>query len=290
MVSIKKKYTPRKIHGICHLSVIPVRSNPTDHSILIGQILYGETCQIITKKHNDWARVQLDWDGLEGWIRYRQITPITEKQHVKLGKRVGYALELVQSSLSGNQLIPLVLGSSLPQYDGLSYVMPDEKYIYNGLVYAPHEQSVKLDWIRKIAMKYLHAPYLPGGRTPFGIDTGAFVQMVYKMIGIRLSRIPAYQAKEGDWIHFVHEARPGDLAFFENQDGRIDHAGIVLGDGKIIHVDECVRIDELDHFGIYNRERKNYTHPLRMIRRVIENKENEESEDLDQTVLSQGKE
>lgn len=270
MEKSKKKYIARKVHGICHLSVIPVRSNPSGQSNLISQMLYGDTCRLITKKHNDWARIITEWDEVEGWINCRQITLITEKQYNRFSSSYANTLELLQSAMSGSSVLPVIIGSSLPLYDGLSYQMPDGKYFYNGQVFVPGDNKLKVDIIRKIAMKYLHAPYYSGGRTPFGIDSGAFIQMVYKIVGIRMGRLPTHQATEGEWIHFVHEAQAGDIAFFENEDGRIVHAGIILGDNKIIHAHDWVRVDTLDHYGIYRKEIKSYTHKLRVIKRIVE--------------------
>ena len=67
----------------------------------------------------------------------------------------------------------------------------------------------------------------------------------------------------------VAQAREGDLAFFENDEGRITHVGIVLNDGKIIHAAGRVRIDMLDHYGIYNKDKKKYTHRLKVVKRFF---------------------
>jgi cell wall-associated NlpC family hydrolase len=105
-----------------------------------------------------------------------------------------------------------------------------------------------------------------GGRTPFGIDCSGFTQMVYRMAGIPLYRDVQQQALQGQVRGFAEEAQPGDLAFFDDEEGRIIHTGIVLEEGKIIHASGSVRIDTLDHQGIFNRDSGSYTHMLRVIR------------------------
>ena len=73
----------------------------------------------------------------------------------------------------------------------------------------------------------------------------------------------------GEVLDFVEESQPGDLAFFENQEGKISHVGIMLEDQKIIHAYGKVRIDQLDSAGIYNANLKKHTHKLRFLKRII---------------------
>jgi cell wall-associated NlpC family hydrolase len=54
----------------------------------------------------------------------------------------------------------------------------------------------------------------------------------------------------------------GDLAFFDNEEGRITHVGIIMENNYIIHASGKVRIDRLDHLGIYNAEVNKHTHKL----------------------------
>jgi len=107
-------------------------------------------------------------------------------------------------------------------------------------------------------MLFLNAPYLWGGRTPFGIDCSGFVQMVYKLKKIRLLRDASQQALHGEPLNFVSEAEPGDLAFFDNEEGIIMHVGLMIDKHRIIHASGNVHIDPVDHMGIYN-ERENDT-------------------------------
>ena len=119
------------------------------------------------------------------------------------------------------------------------------------------------------AQIFLNAPYLWGGRSPFGIDCSGFTQLVYKLCGIQLKRDANQQAEQGETITFLQESKAGDLAFFENSDGRIVHVGIILDNNKIIHASGKVRIDKIDHQGIFNEEKKNYSHNLRLIKRIV---------------------
>ena len=115
----------------------------------------------------------------------------------------------------------------------------------------------------------IETPYLWGGRSQWGIDCSGFVQLVYRMSGLLMPRDASEQVKEGKTMSFVMEAQPGDLAFFDDDEGNIVHVGIVYSSTEIIHASKKVRIDRIDHNGIYNDELKKYTHKLRTMKNVI---------------------
>ena len=130
-------------------------------------------------------------------------------------------------------------------------------------------QNGDYDEAAKLAQKLLHTPYLWGGRSPGGMDCSGLVQVVAKVVGLPLPRDAYQQAEEGRTLHFLHEVRAGDLAFFENEEGRITHVGILLDQERIIHASGEVRIDRIDHQGIFHGGQKRYTHPLRLLKRVL---------------------
>ena len=109
-----------------------------------------------------------------------------------------------------------------------------------------------------------------GGRSPFGLDCSGFTQIIYKMIGIRIPRDASEQVNIGRALSFVDEALPGDLAFFDDEEGNIVHVGIIWKRNKIIHASGKVRIDNVDQFGIFNVDLKRYTHKMRVMKNIIE--------------------
>jgi gamma-D-glutamyl-L-lysine dipeptidyl-peptidase len=121
--------------------------------------------------------------------------------------------------------------------------------------------------VRQTALKYLDTPYLWGGKSICGIDCSGFSQQVYKHFGIKLPRDSYQQAELGEGVGFLLEAQCGDLAFFDNDEGRITHVGIMLSSDEIIHASGKVRIDKIDNQGIINAETGARTHKLRIIKR-----------------------
>ena len=151
----------------------------------------------------------------------------------------------------------------------MSLKIDGEKLLYNGQAVSPLEVDPSPELIVKVAKKYLHAPYLWGGRSPFGIDCSGLTQVIFKIFGIKLPRDAYQQAEYGEIVDFVETSQIGDLAFFENKEGNIHHVGIMLGNKEILHASGIVRIDRIDHFGIYHHGKRSYTHKLRFVRRII---------------------
>lgn len=253
-------------YGIAALSIIPIRSEPSHRSEMVSQLLFGEAFEVILEQNN-WLQIKCTYDGYTGWIDSNQFTPIAEKDINNLAVSTGLALDLMSNATSGYHAIPIVTGSNLPVFDGLNFKIGKEKFIYNGQALLADARNPAV--FERVAMRYLNAPYLWGGRSPFGIDCSGFTQVVFKFTGVQLMRDAYQQAEQGAVVNFVEESQPGDLAFFSNDTGKIIHVGIVLKDQRIIHSSGKVRIDRLDHFGIFNADTKKYSHQLKVIKRFF---------------------
>jgi len=254
-------------YGIAVLSIIAVRKEMSHRSEQISQLLFGETYEILQKQGN-WLRIRCSYDNYEGWIDESQYYELNEREYLNISNNdAGIALELVNSAASSHHSVPILAGSSLPFFDGMNFKISREKFIYNGQAIQGEAKNAAI--FERIALRYTNAPYLWGGRSPFGIDCSGFTQMVFKFVGIPLLRDAYQQAGQGSVVNFIEEAQPGDLAFFGNEEGRIVHVGIILKDNRIIHASGKVRIDKLDHFGIYHAEQKKYSHSLKIIKRIF---------------------
>jgi hypothetical protein len=251
--------------AICNLSIIPLRFEPSDRSEIVSQVLFGEHFEII-EQQKQWSRIKLHFDEYEGWIDTKQYQIITEDNYNTLSKEVIILnSDLVEYiSTSKNSLIPITLGASLSFLNHSDINI--ENYEFEGLKISGVKPKSN---IVATAYLYMNAPYLWGGKTPFGIDCSGFTQMVYKLNGYKLLRDASQQSGQGEVLSFIEESEPGDLAFFDNEEGKIIHVGIILENNYIIHASGKVRVDRLDHLGIYNAEVNRHTHRLRVIKKVI---------------------
>jgi hypothetical protein len=253
------------MHGISKLSIIPVRKDPSDRSEMVTQILFGETFELMESERS-WTKIKVDYDKYIGWVDTKQISILDEEEWQKLNETpLSISEDLLQLVINGKEMLPVVLGSSLPFYYGKKFFIGENEFAYDGSVKtitAPDVSSIP-----QHAFMYLNAPYLWGGRSPLGLDCSGFTQMVFKLSGIKLLRDAFDQSAQGKKVSF-EEIKTGDLAFFKNEDQRVVHVGIVLDNNRIIHSSGKVRIDKLDEEGIFNEETGKHTHKLAMIRRI----------------------
>jgi hypothetical protein len=251
--------------GICNLSIIPLRIEPSDKSEIVSQVLFGEHFQIL-EVSKQWSKIKLQFDDYEGWVDSKQYQIISESSYNQLCEEVIVLNSDLIEYVTGpnNFLMPIPLGSSL------SFLNFNEinvnNYDFEGMKISGIKTKAN---IVNTSFMYLNSPYLWGGKTPFGIDCSGFTQMVYKLNGYKLLRDASQQALQGEALSFIEESEPGDLAFFDNEEGKIIHVGIIMKDNYIIHASGKVRIDRLDHLGIYNAEVNKHTHKLRVIKKVI---------------------
>ncbi len=248
---------------VCENVFVPLRSGPSHKAEMTSQVLFGEKYQIIDMSGH-WYRIETLFDSYKGWI------DINHLQHTRsVSDKKGHVL--TRSLLCHREdKTKLVLEAGCEIYD------PDPE---NGVFYAGKDKftaghdlgsaiSVLSESISDTAMKFINSPYIWGGRIPSGLDCSGFVQLVYKIRGLSLPRDSRQQAETGVAVTFLEETIPGDLVFLDDERGRIDHVGLILAKGLVIHASGRVRIDGIDHQGIFKNEIRAYSHKLRTIRRV----------------------
>ena len=192
---------------------------------------------------------------------YGYVLFLEEENYNDISKRTPVVCEDLVDVVStqDNQMISIVMGSTLN-------ALPLLKHEFEG---STVQEKFTKDNLINTALLYLNTPYLWGGKTPFGIDCSGFTQMVYKLNGYRLKRDASQQVEQGEALSFIEASEPGDLAFFDNTEGDIIHVGIIMKDNYILHSHGKVRIDRLDHTGIFNIQTRLHTHKLRVIKRIV---------------------
>lgn len=213
---------------------------------MVSQMLFGESCTII-EQDGTYAKITMHYDNVEGWVL---LSSLKEVDEVKTQNIITKPFECKE--FNGNNVV-FSIGSEV---DFSTEKLTDAQNVRESIV--------------KVAHQFLQVPHLYGGRSFFGIDASAFIQLVNKVHGIQLPRLAKDQAMLGDVLDFIEESQPGDLAFFDDSEGNINHVGIMLENFEILHCFGEVRKDVLDHSGIFNHEQNKHTHKLRFVKRLIQ--------------------
>lgn len=254
-------------YAICYSADIPLRSEPSDGAEMMTELLFGDAC-IVMDETGTWSRIKNKSDGYEGWLTTKMLTFVSESvynSYDPIGQPVvSESIVKTVNTDSGEHLF-LTGGSVLPFYDNVSstFAVDDRRFHIS-----PEYVGRAGNSISATARKFLNSPYLWGGKNALGIDCSGLTQVVYRIHGIQLMRDARAQIVHGKEIA-LRDAKDGDLAFFENKEGRIVHVGIITADGMIIHASGSVHIDRIDENGIYSERLGKYTHKLHSLRRII---------------------
>lgn len=251
------------------MSIVPVRAAAADQSEQVTQLLFGDHYTIIdVSESGKWLKIKIYFDDYEGWIDAKQHYPVSDEYYEQINNSdYKITLDYTSNILFKKKLINIVIGSVLPIATNELFKM-EEQLAFNGDAKSLNQRR-EFDFIKVIAFRYINSPYLWGGKSPFGIDCSGFVQQVFKIAGYRLQRDARKQAVQGEKVDGLEQASPGDLLYFSNNEGRINHVGILLEDNEVIHASGQVKVDKVDEKGIYSENDELYTHQLAAIRRVL---------------------
>ena len=236
---------------------------------MLSQLLFGDLVKVLETKGRKWARVHYQRYHQVGWMLQRQMKPISQVEFEHFGHAFAYVLDLVHPVMAHDHMFPVTLGARLPGFDGMSFRLGDLEYTFSGQAVEPVELRPEPALLLKLAKRLLHAPSLRGGLSPFGIDSGGLTQLLFGLLGVILPSDPEDQVRVGESIDFIDQVREGDIAYFEDAFGRVAHCGIVMPDQRILHAYGEVRLDRLDHFGIFEAGTKRYTWRLRLVKRHL---------------------
>jgi len=222
-----------------------MRAEASDRSEQVSQLIFGETYEVL-EENEKWYFIETSFDQYRGWIDKKQFSP----QVFEVDTHRVFAFP-----------------SALQAFENKHILMPLGAFVPEDF----QSQLLTLNEALTLFKTYIGVPYVWGGKTNFGYDCSGFTQSFFKTLGISIKRDAYQQATEGTYVMLLSEARTGDLAFFDNADGRITHVGIILendGSFEILHASGELRIDILDHQGI-NKKSEGYSHNLRLIRRIL---------------------
>ena len=261
-------------------SIVPVRAEAREGAEQNTQMLFGELCAVLEEKPR-WYRVQLESDGQEGWVDAKMICPMKPEEYASHRDALKNAATVIMPmayavSENNGQTVPLTAGTKLTNYqlqmtNGASSarfeVLGVGFRIDPSMVITKPLEMTQASLLQAVRF-FLNVPYLWGGKNALGMDCSGFTQVIMSLFGKHLPRNASQQAEQGRKISELGKAQAGDLVFFDHEDGRISHVGILLDSERVIHCSGRVKVEKIDGKGIFNAETGDYSHHLVSIRRV----------------------
>ena len=251
---------------ICRVPVSPMRAAPSHQSEMVSQQLFGEESTLLDTQ-GSWFKIQLKYDGYEAWVTQEHFLPISEEAFLATNNVL--TLDWISTVDYDGVIMNIPKGSFLKSFVDGKAVWDKKPISFSGEIWKPSTAVKNADTIQQIAFPFLNTSYLWGGKSVFGIDCSGFSQSVFKFLNVPIARDASQQAAQGVIVDSLQEAKCGDLAFFDNEEGRITHVGILLNNHQIIHSSTRVKIDKIDTEGIISLDTLKRTHHLKSIKRYF---------------------
>lgn len=250
---------------ICENVFIPLRSAPSHKAEMVSQILFGEK-YIITDRSGHWLKIEDLFTGYPGWVDEDHIRYSVDNAETAESRVLNRSLLCIRND---NTKMVLEAGCEIYNADAEKKVFTVGGNVYSTKKEFSSSFLKKSGNVAETAIQFINSPYIWGGRIPSGIDCSGLTCLVYKIHGTAIPHDSRQQSEIGTDIAFIDEAIPGDLVFFDDERGRISHVGMIISRGLVIHASGRVRIDSIDHQGIYRYNTKSYSHHLRRIKRIL---------------------
>ena len=258
------------VRAVALHSIVPLRSHPAEDAEQLTQMLFAETCDIISEKCR-WKQVKLHLDGQQGWVDSKMVSTLSEDEYNALEHSLAGAACVrlpMTYAVSGNngQTLPLTAGTRLPNYNNGAFSMLGATFRIDPQAVAVTPLDMSSEELMTTVRFFLNTPYLWGGKNALGMDCSGFSQVVMSLFGITLPRNASQQAREGEEVPSLHEAQAGDLVFFNHADvnpeqTNISHVGILLDRERVVHCSGRVKVERIDSNGIFSVEIRDFQHP-----------------------------
>ena len=252
-------------------SVVPVRTEPSECAEQSTQMLFGELCTILEQKSR-WNRIKLMSDGQEGWVDAKMTTPMSDDEYKTYSEALTSSAKVIfpmtyAVSENNGQTIPLTAGTQLAQYKEGRFEVLGVGFRIDPSMVRVQPLEMNQENLLQVVRFFLNVPYLWGGKNAMGMDCSGFTQTIMGLFGKNLLRNASEQVQQGEMVDSLNEAKAGDLVFFDHEDGKISHVGIVIDPERVIHCSGRVKVEKLDETGIFSAEQGEYSHHLVVIRR-----------------------
>lgn len=255
--------------AVVTVPVANLRVEPRHGAELASQGILG-TPMIIENKIGEWYSVQLP-DGYRGYMIDNSLQTMdstsfrqwqesdrgvinTAECYMAAGPGRDYdcisplqlcdVLSLTGKTITDNDSIvwtEVTLPDNRRGYVPVDFLYQFDKFGRNGTEYTIED---KIQDIINIGTSRIGQEYLWGGTSIKAADCSGFTCILYQYVGTYLPRDAWQQALAGIPIE-ESDLKAGDLVFFNSSKGKVNHVGIYIGYGLMLHCSGRVRIDAL---------------------------------------------
>lgn len=209
--------------------LVNMHTKPDEKAELESQLLYGSLCHV-EKMEGRWALVSNEEHG-KGWVEYPALIPC-EKPY-----RAQAAVETIWTHLyeSPSRVVSPpkmtlffetaleLAGEEENRWSRVTLLDGSSGWVHTGDLRFSDKPRSHAEVVA-LAKRFIGIPYLWGGASTLGYDCSAFVQMLYRQMGVKLPRNSRDQAVVEGW----RSLEPGE----KNQIGDLSFLGL----GKVTHV------------------------------------------------------
>ncbi len=228
-----------------------VRAEQSTDAKILTQIPEGET-YVITKEYDEWVEILLGTDDDTGVdftgfvnkeflsikVEFKYAISIEEEQRIQREKeereRAKAEREAAQAEAERKEADRKAAEEKAKKNED----KPKEKKDDNSSSNSNNSSSNSSlrDQIVDYALKFVGNPYVWGGESlSNGADCSGFVQAVYGDFGYYIPRTSRDQASNAGYKVNESDILPGDLIFYANSSGTVNHVAMYIGNGKIVH-------------------------------------------------------
>ena len=246
--------------GITTLCCVHLRSEASHSAAMETQTLMGTPLQILACDQ-EWLWVETP-EGYRAWVHSLSVATKSEEEMQQWRQAQRYIYTAMQGHAyeqphkNAKPMSDMVLGCIVEgvksKHGYVEIKTPDGR---KGYIKASEAASLQ-EWSKKKtntktlieqAYEMMGTTYLWGGTSTKGADCSGFTKLLYYAQGLILPRNASQQALCGEAVDFTLEQnlRCGDLLFFANDNGRINHVAIYIDNGYYIHSSGCVKINSI---------------------------------------------
>jgi len=235
--------------NIINVSVANIYKEATYESEIVNQALLGEHVEV--KSENDFfAFIKLE-NECEGWVSRFQIFKNNYDAESKVMITSHFIQLFEKPDLNSNPVRDAVIGCRLNLEneinDWYQIKLPDGTLGWGQKIHFGEFPPYSANNVIALAKQFLGCPYFWGGRSPKGFDCSGLTSTMYSLFGKKMRRNSYMQYEDCKFVsNNPFDAKKGDLYFLGDDKEIVDHVGIALGEGKIIHARGRVRINSFD--------------------------------------------